>query len=73
MEVTYVQDEYNGDWVGLYVDGKLVDESHSLDPQRVMDALGIKYESRAVYMVNIGRLPERLEDAPFEIEEEEDG
>ena len=35
----------DGDWIGLYApDGRLLDEGHSLDEMRILDALGIAYE-----------------------------
>lgn len=37
-KVTVVFDE-GGDWEALYVDGILVDETHSLSIQRVLDTL----------------------------------
>lgn len=38
MRVDYVQD-HSGDWCGLYVNGELVDEGHSLDAWRVLTAI----------------------------------
>lgn len=34
------------DWVALYIDGKKVEEGHSLHWSHVLDALGIKYEQQ---------------------------
>lgn len=31
---------YN-DWVGFYVDGKLVYEGHDIEPMRVLDEIGV--------------------------------
>lgn len=33
------------DWVGIYVDGKLVDEGHSFTPEMVLEAIGVKHQS----------------------------
>jgi hypothetical protein len=32
-----------GDWIGLYEDGKLLYEGHSIDESKMLDLLGIKY------------------------------
>lgn len=32
-----------GDWIGLYRDGKLLREGHSIPEDEVLDALGIEY------------------------------
>jgi len=34
-----------GDWIGLYRDGVLLNEGHSLSPREVLDALGLENES----------------------------
>ena len=31
----------SGDWVGIYVDGELVDEGHALAPESVLNAVGL--------------------------------
>jgi hypothetical protein len=31
----------SGDWVGIYVDGELVDEGHELAPESVLNAVGL--------------------------------
>ena len=33
-----------GDWVGLYVDGKLVDQGHTLSANQILDAVKIEHE-----------------------------
>jgi hypothetical protein len=38
MNVSYITDA-SGDWCGLYINGELVDEGHSLDPWRVLTAV----------------------------------
>lgn len=59
------------DWEGLYVEGKLKTESHSLNVREVLSLLvGIKIErvSRIYieqdYMEEIGSLPSLLSDLP---------
>ena len=34
-----------GDWVGLYVDGRLINEGHSLSVDQVLSAVGVSYEA----------------------------
>ena len=36
------------DWVGIYVDGKLVNEGHSFTPEMVLEAIGREYASLTV-------------------------
>lgn len=43
----------DGDWIGMYVDGELVEEGHSIRPHRAIEALVGKH---------VGRLTEREED-----------
>jgi hypothetical protein len=33
------------DWVGIYVDDKLVEEGHSFTPEMVLEAIGVKHQS----------------------------
>lgn len=57
------------DWEGLYIDGKLVLENHSLEPRQVLDKLGIKYERRdadAEWLADTGNLPQDLKDVEFD-------
>lgn len=56
-----------GDWVALYVEGKLVASNHSLDVRSVLDGLGIAYTSEVMELDDIGNtadgsdpFPERL-------------
>jgi hypothetical protein len=60
---------YGDDWIGLYLDGKLVEEGHSLEPFHVLDALGIKHTYHAAdidWLHEEGCLPERLDDVKRE-------
>lgn len=53
------------DWQGLYIDGNLVLEGHSLSIKSILDILNIKHHSVEVddeWMQEEGRLPERIED-----------
>lgn len=68
--ITFV--EYD-DWEGLYLDGKLVLEGHSLDTSHVLDALGISHSSVWVSDAQIekaGCLPERLAEVEHATEED---
>lgn len=44
-KVLFVSAE-SGDWEGMYVDGELKCEGHSLQCTEILKALGIKYERR---------------------------
>jgi len=59
-EIVFVNDN-SGDWMGLYVDGKLVSENHSLEPDDVLSLLGIEHSSRWIDMED-SRLPSKLSD-----------
>jgi hypothetical protein len=49
-----------GDWTGLYVDGVLKYEDHSLEASYVLKILGIKFKE--VEVTVDGYLPKYLED-----------
>lgn len=63
-KVTFLS-SLKGDWVAMYVDGKKVNEGHSLPYWEVLDQLGVKFEGREVdsdpYAADNG-FPDRLED-----------
>ena len=61
MKITLVQGE---DWVGLYVDGKLKNQGHSLSPFEVCDALGVDNETvwADEHLKEHGYCPPKLED-----------
>ena len=42
MKIDLVSDE-QGDWIGIYVDGKLKSENHSLLPSDILEALNLKH------------------------------
>lgn len=51
------------DWAGLYIDGKLVYEGHSIDYRQVFKHLNIDYSRKEAdfeWMDEVGRLPENL-------------
>ena len=59
------------DWVGVYLDGKLEYENHSIDADDCLTLLGIECESLWVdpdWMGDRCRLPEDLKDVKFEKE-----
>lgn len=39
-KITFV---YADDWVGIYIDGKLEHEGHSISPTMILTALGLKF------------------------------
>lgn len=43
--IVFVNDPAGGDWVGLYINGELALEGHSLFPKQVLNTLGISFES----------------------------
>jgi hypothetical protein len=58
------------DWEGIYIDGKLVREGHSIDSDDVLEALGIDYVSRGVnqeWLEEMGSLPDNLSDVQFQV------
>jgi hypothetical protein len=56
----------SGDWVGIYVKGKLLDQGHSLSPWMILGALGIEFDQREISMdpYKMSSLPETLEELP---------
>lgn len=53
------------DWVGLYVNGRLAAEGHSLSEYHVLEALGINQESIECdqeWIEDMGNLPKNLKD-----------
>lgn len=53
-----------GDWVGFYKDGRLVEEAHSFDESEVLRLAGIEHETRRIDFAanNMGRCPPDLRD-----------
>lgn len=69
MKVVRVSND--DDWVGLYIDGEMVDQNHSLRDNDVLEALEergvIEYESFIVdsdWLYDQGYLPEELSEIP---------
>lgn len=52
----------DGDWEGIYVDGVLKREGHSLSPDDVLSVLGIEYDTHYIDMEDGDRLPAKLKD-----------
>lgn len=68
MKITFVGDP-GGDWEGLYIDGKLVIENHSLQWWQVLYALKIEYDSFDAdeeWLQEKGSLPNDLKDVKRE-------
>lgn len=63
---------HGGDWEGVYVDGELKYEDHSLQPSELLDVLCIKHEYKSIdeefFISSNGRLPKCLKDCEFEEE-----
>jgi hypothetical protein len=53
-----IVDGDSGDWVGIYKDGKLLDQGHSFEPGEVLDLLGIPYNEVRVPIPRGGHLPD---------------
>lgn len=52
------------DWEGLYVDGTLLREGHSLSVRDVLDALGVTHEHRLCdhsWLSDCGNLPDDIQ------------
>ena len=63
MKVSFVHGE---DWIGLYVDDRLVMEGHSLKVAAVLNALGIEFEdfdADPEWLGDRGTLPKTLASA----------
>jgi hypothetical protein len=59
---------WGGDWEGLYIDGKLAAEGHSLAVYQVLEALGVSYRFQEVEMdpYEFSSLPATLDEIPEE-------
>lgn len=60
-QVAHISD-VSGDWEGIYVDGKLIAEGHSLDARQTMEAIGVEFEHRETDLKDSGSLPDKLEE-----------
>lgn len=58
------------DWVGLYVDGKLVEEHHDLDLTDWLSKFGVNIKTKHAYndrqVTESGTLPDNLNDVEFD-------
>lgn len=60
------------DWEGMYLDGELVDEGHSLNVFKVLEKLGLAHEIRDLdseWIEERGSLPDYLKDVMFDGED----
>lgn len=62
MKINLVQST-DGDWEGIYVDGILKEEGHSLSPWHILKALGLDFSHHDVDFESCGisSLPMNLE------------
>lgn len=67
--VRLVKDIY-GDWVGIYVNGELKNENHSLDESQVLQALGLSFDELSLPLEEMGlyQLPETWKELQTERE-----
>jgi hypothetical protein len=52
-------------WIGLYIDGQIVFQGHSLPPSTLLDLLGIPYkvlDANEKFYFDEGSLPDRKEE-----------
>jgi hypothetical protein len=72
MEVVFVSSP-DGDWEGLYIDGKLVDQGHSLNPHSVAEKILLRIPGNVVdtkeaaqdWLETEGYLPENLSEVVY--------
>lgn len=60
----------DGDWTGLYRDGKLVAQGHTLSASECLSALGIPFtsaEASEAWIQRVGQLPEDIKDVFYNI------
>jgi len=70
MTITVVGNP-SGDWEGVYVDGILKFEGHSIQWWQMLKALGIEYttfDADDEWLLDRGRLPEKLTEVKKETE-----
>lgn len=57
-------------WVGLYVDGELVEQHHDIDLVEWLSKYGVNIKSKSAYedpeIVETGRMPEQLSEVKFD-------
>jgi hypothetical protein len=63
-EITLVFND-EGDWMGVYLRGKLVYEGHSIGPTHLLDLIGLSYstiDGLGMAALNLSRLPDDLQE-----------
>ncbi len=58
------------DWSGVYVDGRLKEEGHSVDPYRLLLTLGVEFQTHTVdedWLTEEGLLPEEFDAVVLDI------
>jgi hypothetical protein len=60
---------YGDDWEGLYIDGQLQEEGHSISLYHFCKAVGIELTQKGVdtdWLENRGNLPSKISEVKFE-------
>ena len=72
MKLTYVTNEY-GEWCGVYIDGKLDTEGHSIPVYEWLDYIKMRgiteveeLEVSGEWMEDVGSFPQLFDDIPKE-------
>ena len=58
------------DWEGVYLDGKIIDQGHSIDWKLVLSELGFTLDEQEAdhdWLAYEGYLPEKIEDCKFAV------
>lgn len=63
MNITLISSD-DGDWEGIYVDGVLQAEGHSLSPSQVFEALGLGLDKQEINFEELG-----ITSCPYKLEE----
>lgn len=64
-KITFVKGD---DWEGLYINGKLIKEDHSLHVEDVLEAVGVKVDTLHAdceWLWDQGSLPDKLDEVVF--------
>ena len=57
-------DSNGGDWIGVYLNGTLAQQGHSIEPEDLLNLIGVPYNSRTVRLERSGQLPQTLWQLP---------
>lgn len=60
---------HGDDWMGFYINGKIVHQGHSMAPFQVLEALGIDYEDidpDMEWLEGLDCFPDKLSDVKLE-------